>query len=143
LVHGLVIQGSIHELQNPNPNPEVLTSYTEDQALNHCSQRLVNIIYVLYRIMNIFLKFGTCLFGNIKFQSMKILKWLSYFFGVLGVLLILTGIGTVITNKHNLQYVYTASYFLAGNSFLLITIALYLFIHQDQHKKDSSHSNPL
>jgi hypothetical protein len=74
---------------------------------------------------------------------MKVLKWIAYFSGVLGILLILTGIASVITNKHNLQYVYTASYFLAGNSFLLITIALYLFIHLDQHKNDSSHSNPL
>ena len=74
---------------------------------------------------------------------MKVLKWIAYFFGVFGVLLILTGIGSVITNKHNLQYLYTASYFLAGNSFLLIAIAVFLFIHLDQHKKDSSHSIPL
>ena len=74
---------------------------------------------------------------------MKVLKWIAYSSGVLGALLILTGIGSVITNKHNLQYVYTASYFLAGNSFLLITIVLFLFIHTDQHKKDSSDFNPL
>lgn len=74
---------------------------------------------------------------------MKVLKWIAYSSGVLGALLILTGIGSVITNKHNLQYVYTASYFLAGNSFLLITIVLFLYIHLDQHKKDSSDFNPL
>jgi putative Ca2+/H+ antiporter (TMEM165/GDT1 family) len=74
---------------------------------------------------------------------MKVLKWIAYFSGVLGALLILAGIGSVITNKHNLQYLYTASYFLAGNSFLLIAISILLFIHLDQHKKDSSNAKLL
>jgi hypothetical protein len=73
---------------------------------------------------------------------MKVLKWIAYFFAVTGGL-ILAGIGTALTNKHNLQYLYTASYFLAGNSFLLITIVIFVFIHLDQHNKDSSHSKSI
>jgi hypothetical protein len=67
---------------------------------------------------------------------MKVLKLIAYFFAVIGAILILTGIVTVLTNKHNLQYLYTASYFLAGNSFLIMTIVIFLFIHLDQHKKE-------
>ncbi len=67
---------------------------------------------------------------------MKILRWIAYFFAVLGAILILTGIVSGLTNKHNLQYLYTASYFLVGNSFLLITIVIFLFIHSVQHKKE-------
>jgi hypothetical protein len=74
---------------------------------------------------------------------MKILKWCAYALAVIGVILILTGIVSGLTNKHNLQYVYTASYFLGGNSFLLIAIVIFMFIHTDQHKSDSSHSKPL
>ena len=67
---------------------------------------------------------------------MRALKWIAYVFAVIGATLILTGIISVITNKHNLQYVYTASYFLAGNSFLLITIVIFFFIHLDHHDKE-------
>jgi hypothetical protein len=67
---------------------------------------------------------------------MKVLRWIAYFFAVSGAILILTGIVSGLTNKHNLQYVYTASLFLVGNSFLLITIVIFLFIHSGQHKKE-------
>jgi len=66
---------------------------------------------------------------------MKILKWIAYVLAVLGAVLILIGIVTALTNKHILQYGYTASYFLVGNSFLLITLVIFHFIHLDQHKK--------
>jgi hypothetical protein len=67
---------------------------------------------------------------------MKVLKWIAYVFAAVGAILILTGIISGLTNKHNLQYVYTASYFLAGNSFLLIAIAIFFYLHLDQHKKE-------
>ncbi len=67
---------------------------------------------------------------------MKILKWIAYIFAAVGAIFILTGIVSGLTNKHNLQYVYTASYFLVGNSFLLMTIVIFFFIHSDQHKKE-------
>ena len=67
---------------------------------------------------------------------MKVLKWIAYIIAVIGALLILTGIISGLTNKHNLQYVYTASYFLAGNSFLLISIVIFFFIHLDHHDKE-------
>jgi hypothetical protein len=67
---------------------------------------------------------------------MKALKWIAYFFAVTGALLILTGIVSGLTNKHNLQYVYTASYLLLGNSFLLITLVIFFYIHLDMHKKE-------
>jgi hypothetical protein len=66
---------------------------------------------------------------------MKVLKWVAYLLAVAGATLILAGIISGLTNKHNLQYVYTASLFLVGNSFLLITVVIILFIHLDQHKK--------
>jgi bacteriorhodopsin len=67
---------------------------------------------------------------------MKILKWIAYIFGAIGVLLIFYGIVTGLTNKHNLQYVYTSSIFLVGNSFLLMAIVGFFFIHLDQHNKE-------
>jgi hypothetical protein len=67
---------------------------------------------------------------------MKVLRWIAYILAVIGVILILTGMVSGLTNKHNLQYIYTASLFLVGNSFLIITIAIFLFIHLDQHKKE-------
>ena len=66
---------------------------------------------------------------------MKILKWIAYILAVTGVILVLAGIISALTNKHNLQYVYTVSYLLVGNSFLLITIVIFLFIHHKQHEK--------
>jgi hypothetical protein len=65
---------------------------------------------------------------------MKIIKLIAYVLAAIGILLILTGILTVLTNKHNLQYVYTASYFLAGNSFLLMSIVILFFLHLETHK---------
>jgi hypothetical protein len=65
---------------------------------------------------------------------MKVLKWISYILAVTGAILILAGIISALTNKHNLQYVYTVSYLLIGNSFLLITIVIFLFIHHKQHE---------
>jgi hypothetical protein len=67
---------------------------------------------------------------------MKILKSVAYVFAVIGAGLILMGIISGLTNTHNLEYVYTASIFLAGNSFLLITIVLFFFVHLEQHKKN-------
>jgi hypothetical protein len=69
---------------------------------------------------------------------MKVLKWIAYILAVIGVILILAGIVSGLTNKHNLQYIYTASLFLIGNSFLLITIVIFLFIHSDQFKRNNS-----
>lgn len=66
---------------------------------------------------------------------MKILKWIAIAFAVIGAIFFLMGIVTGLTNKHNLQYVYTASYLLLGNSFFLITIVIFHFIHLDHHKK--------
>jgi len=66
---------------------------------------------------------------------MKVLKWIAYVLAVTGAILVLAGIISALTNKHNLQYVYTVSYLLVGNSFLLITIVIFLFIHHKQHEK--------
>jgi hypothetical protein len=66
---------------------------------------------------------------------MKVLKWIAYILAVTGAILILAGIISALTNKHNLQYVYTVSYLLVGNSFLLITIVIFLFIHHKQHER--------
>jgi len=67
---------------------------------------------------------------------MKVLKWIAYFFAAIGAILILTGLISAINNTRNLQYVLTASYFLLGNSFLLIAIVIFHFIHLDKHKKE-------
>ena len=80
-------------------------------------------------------KMGSLLFTKDYPGAMKVLKWIAYIFALIGAILILAGLISGLTNKHNLQYVYTASYFLAGNSFLLITIVIFFFIHLDHHKK--------
>jgi hypothetical protein len=66
---------------------------------------------------------------------MKILKWIAIAMAIIGLLLIIVGIVSALTNKHILQYGYTASYFLAGNSFLLISLVIFHFIHLGEHKK--------
>jgi len=67
---------------------------------------------------------------------MKALKWIAYISADIGLILILMGVISWLTHKHNLQAIYIAGYFLAGNSFLLITTVIFLFIHLDQHKKE-------
>ena len=71
---------------------------------------------------------------------MKILTWIAYITAILGAIFILAGLYTGITNKHNLEYIYTASYLLTGNSFLLVTIVIFHFIHLDKHKKNETDS---
>jgi Ca2+/Na+ antiporter len=66
---------------------------------------------------------------------MKVLKWVAYISAGLGAILILIGVISGLTLKHKLQAIYIASYFLAGNSFLLVAVVILLFIHLDQHKK--------
>ena len=67
---------------------------------------------------------------------MKALKWIAYISGGVGVILILIGVISVLTLKHRLDAIYIASYFLGANSFLLITIVIFNFIHLDHHKKE-------
>jgi len=71
-----------------------------------------------------------------KFKHMKALKWIAYISGGVGVILILIGVISVLTLKHRLDAIYIASYFLGANSFLLITIVIFNFIHLDHHKKE-------
>jgi hypothetical protein len=67
---------------------------------------------------------------------MKVMKWIAYTFAAIGAMLIITGIISGVTNNRNLEYVVTASYFLAGNSFLLLSIVGFFFIHLEYHKKE-------
>jgi hypothetical protein len=67
---------------------------------------------------------------------MKVLKWIAYISGGIGVILILIGVISALTLKHRLDAIYIASYFLGANSFLLITTVIFLFIHLDHHKKE-------
>ena len=71
-----------------------------------------------------------------KFKHMKALKWIAYISGGVGVILILIGVISVLTLKHRLDAIYIASYFLGANSFLLITIVIFNFIHLNHHKKE-------
>jgi len=67
---------------------------------------------------------------------MKVIKWIAYISGSIGVILILIGVISVLTLKHRLDAIYIASYFLGANSFLLITIVIFNFIHLNHHKKE-------
>jgi hypothetical protein len=66
---------------------------------------------------------------------MKILKWIAYVFAGIGAILVLIAIISALTLKHKIQAVYIASYLLAGNSFLLITAIILIFILLNQKMK--------
>jgi hypothetical protein len=67
---------------------------------------------------------------------MKTLKWIGYISAVIGGMLFLIGAISLITLRHKLQAVYVATYFLGANSFLLVTITIFLFIYINQNKKE-------
>ena len=86
--------------------------------------------------MYFWLKFYKVKIRSDKFKHMKVLKWIAYISGGVGVILILIGVISVLTLKHRLDAIYIASYFLGANSFLLITIVIFNFIHLNHHKKE-------
>lgn len=71
----------------------------------------------------------------LKSTTLKTLRWIAYASAFTGIILLVTGVISALTFKHKLQAIYIACYFLAANSFLLITTVILLFIHLEQHEK--------
>jgi hypothetical protein len=71
----------------------------------------------------------------LKSATIKTFKWIAYVSAGIGTILLLTGVISALTFKHKLEAIYIACYFLAANSFLLITTVILLFIHLQHHNK--------
>jgi cytosine/uracil/thiamine/allantoin permease len=66
---------------------------------------------------------------------MKTLNWIALISGGIGLVFVLLGLIQLLFGKF-IQGTELINYFHAGNSFFLITIALFLYLHLDQHKKE-------
>ena len=60
---------------------------------------------------------------------MKTLKWIAYLSSGIGLLLVLLGSISAVFHIHILQVNYMPSYFQGANSFFLITIVIFLYLH--------------
>lgn len=65
---------------------------------------------------------------------MKTLNWIAVVSGGIGLVSVLLGLIQLLFGKF-IQGTELINYFHAGNSFFLITIALFLYLNLDQHKK--------
>ena len=65
---------------------------------------------------------------------MKTLKWIAWISAGFGVVLLLLATISIVAG-HSIGAQNIPSFFHAANSFFLLTIVLFLFIHLDQHKK--------
>ena len=65
---------------------------------------------------------------------MKTLNWIAVVSGGIGLVFVLLGLIQLLFGKF-IQGTELINYFHAGNSFFLITIALLLYLHLNQHKK--------
>jgi cytosine/uracil/thiamine/allantoin permease len=66
---------------------------------------------------------------------MKTLNWIALISGGIGLVFVLLGLIQLLFGKF-IQGTELINYFHAGNSFFLITIALFLYLHLGQHKKE-------
>jgi hypothetical protein len=66
---------------------------------------------------------------------MKTLKWIAYISAIIGLLLVILGSISAVFHLHMLQVNYMPSYFQGANSFFLITIVIFLYIHLAGNKK--------
>lgn len=60
---------------------------------------------------------------------MKTLKWIAYLSSGIGLLLVLLGSISAVFHIHILQVNYMPSFFQGANSFFLITIVIFLYLH--------------
>ena len=66
---------------------------------------------------------------------MKALDWIAWISGGIGLVFVLIGLIQLIFGKF-IQGTELINYFHAANSFFLMAIVLFLFIHLGQHKKE-------
>jgi hypothetical protein len=98
--------------------------------VNGLKDLLTDISFLLIFDENIVQKY------QFKFNIMKALKWIAYISADIGLLLVILGAISALAHVHILQVRYIASYFEAANSFFLITIVIFLYLHLGQHKKE-------
>ena len=60
---------------------------------------------------------------------MQTLKWIAYITAVIGLLLVALGSVSAVFHIRLLQVNYMSSYFMGANSFFLITVIIFLYIH--------------
>jgi hypothetical protein len=66
---------------------------------------------------------------------MKVLKWIAYISADIGVImLVLAAISIIARRAIFVENI--VNYFHAANTFFLLTILIFLYIHLDQHKKE-------
>lgn len=65
----------------------------------------------------------------------KVLNWIEWFSAVIGVVFILLGLISAIFGRFR-PNTESVNYFHAANSFFLLAIVLFLFIHLGQYKKE-------
>jgi hypothetical protein len=66
---------------------------------------------------------------------LKVLNWIEWISAVIGVVFIILGSIASVFNIHIIANK-PVNYFLVANSFFLMTIVLFLFIHLGQFKKE-------
>jgi hypothetical protein len=66
---------------------------------------------------------------------MKALKWIAYISADIGAIMILLAAIRLIFHIHIFGE-HIINFFQAANSFFLMTIVIFLYIHLDQHKKE-------
>jgi hypothetical protein len=66
---------------------------------------------------------------------MKALKWIAYISADIGALFVLIGLIQLVFGRF-IQGTEIINYFHAANSFFLITIVIFLYIHLSQNKKE-------
>jgi len=67
---------------------------------------------------------------------MKILNWIAWISGGIGVLLMLLGFISAIFGRFINPNLESISFFHAANSFFLVTVALFVFLYRCQCKKE-------
>lgn len=66
---------------------------------------------------------------------MKALNWIAWISGVIGVIFLLSGFLSAVFGRF-VSGVESVNYFHAANSFLLITISLFIYLYRCQCKED-------
>jgi hypothetical protein len=66
----------------------------------------------------------------------KVLNWIEWISAVIGVLLMLLAVISSFTGAMILKFEHGVNFFHAANSFFLLAIVLFLFIHLGQFKKE-------
>jgi hypothetical protein len=67
---------------------------------------------------------------------MKVLNWIGWISGSIGVLIVLFAGISVIMGRNLFGFSHITNYFQAANSFFLITIALFIVTNRCECKKD-------